>query len=274
MDASATISAIRQKIDPYIGEKLFIGLDRDGTLVPYAETPEAAKVDAELHDLIADLASTEGIYVAIVSARSMAQLHNDFTGKRLILAGNYGLEIALPGRELFIQPEALNAVPDLKKARDELASLSLSKIGAIIEDHGYSLCIHWHKVLVERRSIVHDALSSLSGSFPQLEFLRLPTSYEIKPAVPWSKGLALDYIFEQYLNELKSAHIIYAGDSPADESAFVWANNRGGLSIKVGTLEFDSCAQFHLSDLQDLRLFLRTLLQSRQDLQHQNARSV
>ena len=88
-----------------------IALDRDGTIVPYANRPEEATVDGKLRGLIADLCSGSGINVAIISARSTAQLRGDFDSLGAILAGNYGLEVLFPDGKELIQPQAVKAVP-------------------------------------------------------------------------------------------------------------------------------------------------------------------
>jgi trehalose 6-phosphate phosphatase len=260
------IDAILEALAPVLDHrKLFIGLDRDGTLVPYAQRPDQALVSKDLYDLLGDLAKQPAVRVGIVSARSVAQLRGDFDAKSLFLAGNYGMEICSPKGEFLIQPLALEAVPTLKEVRDRLAVLTPAPINAILEDHGYSLCLHWHTVNAEQRQIVHDTVAELKENFRHVHFQSLQTSYEVKPRMPWTKGSALAQIFLQEQADLANAYPIYAGDSQADEAAFAWVNSHGGTSIKVGAGEFETCSQYQLSDTSHLIALLRRILDKRRN---------
>lgn len=263
-------SAIRSGLP---AENWLIALDRDGTLVPYADRPEEARVTPDLRELIAHLAEQPGFQVAVISARSVAQLAGDFKAKRLILAGNYGVEVQFPDGRLCIQPQALDAVPALKACRDQLFVSIDKNAGAILEDHGYSLCLHWHNVPISRREELHTAVGAIEDRCPHLAFRRLQTSYEVLPDFPWNKGLALAFIDE---NLRPSAQILkppeakpvtesvyfFAGDSHADMPAFRWINEHGGISVRVGR---DEClgAQFRLNEPADLLRLLDYLCRNR-----------
>jgi trehalose 6-phosphate phosphatase len=259
------VDRILQSIEAVLQtRKLFIGLDRDGTLVPYSDRPEEARVDAELYALLSNLSKLPAVRVGIISARSIAQLRGDFDSKKLFLAGNYGLEICSPKGEFLIQPMALDAVPSLKEMRDRLASLTSPRINAVLEDHGYSLCLHWHTVAVEERDLVHQKVAELKEHFPLIETHALTTSYEFKPRMLWSKGSALRQIYMQEQADLANAYPIYAGDSEADEPAFDWVNDHGGISIKVGSGDFKTCSKYQLADTVELRKLLTRILSIRQ----------
>lgn len=210
-----------------------IALDRDGTLVPYAPRPEEAVVDDKLRALIATLCASPRAKVAVISARSAAQLKGDFDGVGAILAGNYGMEVVFPEREC-IHPGALNAVPALKTVRDDLSEQIDLEGGAILEDHGYSLCLHWHNVPPEKRDDLHATVLILADMHKDAKFRRLPTSYEVLPNMQWDKGLAFQFIAENIEQFGEDPMYFFAGDTTADSPAFVWTNERGGISIRVG----------------------------------------
>ena len=256
----SVISLVMQIIEPVFSTRnLFIGLDRDGTIVPYADRPEDATVDPELTELLAALARKPGVKVGIVSARSIAQLRGDFDSKSLFLAGNYGMEISSPQGEVFIQPFALDAVLALKNVRDRLTTMMPGDSKAILEDHGYSLCLHWHHVPEDRMPELRDTLAELKRSFGGLMFTTLPTSYEVKPLTTWNKGEALIQIFKTYHQMLNNSFVLYAGDSMADEPACAWVNNRSGISVRVGPGGFETCSKFQLRKLETMRTLLREL---------------
>lgn len=211
-----------------------IALDRDGTLVPYANRPEEAKATDKIKRLLSDLCARQGFRVAIISARSSAQLKGDFDDCGVILAGNYGMEVLLADGTECIQPYALSAVPDLKEARDELCESIDLQNGSILEDHGYSLCLHWHNVPISRRDEVHRAVLAAADRFPQLTFRKLPTSYEVLPNIPWDKGFGLSFIDSSIGGGKGERMRFFAGDTEADKPAFEYVNERGGISVRVG----------------------------------------
>jgi trehalose 6-phosphate phosphatase len=211
-----------------------IALDRDGTLVPYADRPEEAQVTPELREVLHKLAAEPGVYVAIVSARSVAQLRADFDSSKIILAGNYGVEVMLPDGRFLVQPQAVDAVPSLKAVRDDLFTRIDRRCGAILEDHGYSLCLHWHRVPLSQREQLHDAVRQVADLYPSVRFRTLPTSYEVLPDFAWDKGMALASI-DSYLET--DASFFFAGDSHADTPAFRWIDEHDGVSVRVGLPE-------------------------------------
>ena len=214
-----------------------IALDRDGTLVPIAARPEEARVGTYLHTLIQRLSNLSGVEVAIVSARSCAQLRGDFDSRHAIIAGNYGMEVLFPDGRLAIQPQALQAVPFLKMVRDELASRIDLNDGAILEDHGYSLCLHWHQVPAAKREEVHKAVSTVAGDFPLVHFRTLETSYEAVPNIAWDKGAALSFIKSNLPGAGDNYFYFYAGDTRSDAPAFDWVVRHRGISVRIGGSE-------------------------------------
>jgi trehalose 6-phosphate phosphatase len=229
------LSTVFEAIDSALQvEEWLIALDRDGTLVPYANRPEEAIVTDKTRRLIGDLCARRGIRVAIISARSSAQLRGDFDGVEAILAGNYGMEVVLADGTECIQPYALSAVPDLKEVRDELSEKLDLENGLILEDHGYSLCLHWHNVPISRREELHSAIVESADRFPQLKFRRLPTSYEVLPNIPWDKGFGLSFIDASIGGDFEGRVRFFGGDTEADSPAFEYVNDRGGISVRVG----------------------------------------
>jgi trehalose 6-phosphate phosphatase len=242
-----------------------IALDRDGTLVPYAARPEDARVDEHLTKITSALAQQPGFHIAVISARSVAQLRGDFDGQGIILAGNYGMEVRFPDGRQVVQPHALRAVPYLKLVRDQLATILDLESGVILEDHGYSLCLHWHQVPLSRRDEVHMAIQALSQDFSQVRFRALPTSYEVVPNIPWDKGLALSFLDANISTGGVEPLYFYAGDTDADVPAFEWVNERGGISVRVGGSTALG-AKFHLLHPEDLQAVLKQLANKRAEL--------
>lgn len=253
---------------------LLIGLDRDGTVVPYSERPEEAMVDAALYSLLRNLAEQPHTTICVISARSLAWLRSDFPDTKVVLAGNYGLEIEFPGGERLAHRESAALEPELSRVRDILAPLISSPYNAILEDHGLSLCLHWHTVPVEQRKYVFSVVERIStvAALHHLLCRVMPTSWEFVPKVHWHKGDALQAIDAR----LRPTHTdngseskadagrfyIFCGDTSGDEAAFRWVNDRDGISIKVGASD-DTAARFVLPTPFELRAVLEQILESR-----------
>ena len=247
---------------PYI---LFI--DRDGTLVPISSVPAEALLPQATADLVSSLAAPPQGYVVIVSARGLAGLKQEFDASKLILAGNYGLEISFPSGRQIIHPDAAAALPELA----EVSSILKQEIEAnpllLLDDHNYSLCLHYHRVPGELHDGLHANMEALANRFAKLKFRKLPTSIEVVPPVVWDKGYALDLIAEEINTEIRSGlkdntnaplNPLYMafGDSHADEPMFAWVNSKHGLSFNVGSRESSEAIAL-LDDPADLYDFLQ-----------------
>jgi trehalose 6-phosphate phosphatase len=256
------VHTIAQTIARHLGTgPLLLGLDRDGTLVPLTDRPEDARVDAELVELLRKITRLPAILLAIVSARSLAQLRSDFGAVGCVLAGNYGMEIAFTDGSSTVQPVAQACRPRLEQVRDELGWLSNTGIDAVLEDHGLSLCLHWQTVPADKRSLVHNAFDQLPGRFPDLNIRALASSYEVLPALSWDKGKALETI-NAHLGKTSQEprSFAYFGDSQADEPAFEWVNKRHGQSVRVGSQGEFTMSKMQVSDTTDVRSVLADLL--------------
>jgi trehalose-phosphatase len=240
--------------------QVLLGLDRDGTLVAIADRPEEAKMDPRVADVVHTVAQRSDVTVAIVSARSNALLQADLPFDNLIFAGNYGLEIRYPDGKENVQEAAAASIPHIHAVRERLAKFTAPGIGAILEDHGYSLCLHWHTVPAESRQSLHDTMRELPELYTDLQFRTLSTSYEVLPQMEWSKGRAMETIARQVNGDRgKIKGFIFIGDSEADEPAFAWVNSKQGVSIKVASAGGSTVSTYQVSDTQDVRRLLMSL---------------
>jgi len=243
---------------------LLIGLDRDGTLVPYAKHPKEALTPKAVNEVIHSLLQLPDVVVAVISARCCKQLVADFSdASKLILAGNYGLEIFYPGGAKFLHDSAQRAESEVEKLQERLEILTKEPIGAVIDNHVYSLCLHWKLVPLDHLDVVHDAVDQWRRRLINLKCRKMPTSYEFLPLVPWSKANALDLIARQSFSAGVKPFALFAGDSAADEPAFRWANERKGVSVRVGEVPVETSAQFQMRTSEDLLELLQAIVQKR-----------
>lgn len=216
------------------GKKLFLAFDRDGTLVPLAELPDTV-FDKKVANTLRHLSAIPGVYVGIISARSIGRLKSDLPDSRLILAGNYGLEIECPGKARFCHPQALAARGSLERAKHALLEMVPDELRTILEDHGLSLCLHFHRTPARLIDRLHGCVREVETQFTDLYFRRLPTNYEVWALTGWDKSHGLSMMLE--LSGLRPEEVMpfYAGDAVVDEPAFAWINQHQGVSILVGS---------------------------------------
>jgi trehalose 6-phosphate phosphatase len=207
-----------------------------------------------------------GVIAGIVSARSMALLRSEFDFQRLFIAGNYGLETALPKEDPTVNVLAKPVAQTLKDARNMLAPLARKEINAILEDHGYSLCVHWHTVPVESREALHHHIQAVSKEFPELHLRAQPTSYEFLPDLEWDKGQALETLNALVPQDGPRAYV-FIGDSPPDEPAFKWVNDRGGVTVRVGSGGSNTCSKFQVGDTTEIAKLIILLTEARSEKQ-------
>src|SRR5277367_971151 len=172
-------------------DRLLVALDRDGTIVPHRTDPFESKVDQELKEIIATLVKAPQIIVAIVSARAIDILEQDFDRSEVILAGVYGLEIAIPGRKLLVQEAAGNVAPDVNRLRAELIGFTAPDTGAVMEADDYSVYLSWNAVSPADREKMEKTATALIQRFPKMQLNVLRRGLEFLPRMEWDKSMAL-----------------------------------------------------------------------------------
>jgi trehalose 6-phosphate phosphatase len=238
--------------------QILLCLDFDGTLTKIVGHPEDAVLDRETRATVAELATREDITVAVVSGRTRSDLLARVDVPGLIYAGNHGLEISGPGF-VFIEPTAAACREELHALAAELTARLSGIPGVIVEDKGLTISVHDRRVSIKQldevRRLVHTTLANSKHPFQLTLGDRV---YDIRPRVPWDKGVAVAWIRKQVGRA--DALAIYLGDDATDEDAF--AGLREEITIKVGP-NGDTVAHHRLGNLIDVRKFLQWILDLR-----------
>ncbi|HMO19435.1 MAG TPA: trehalose-phosphatase [Candidatus Melainabacteria bacterium] len=232
------LDSIAQKVRS-AARKLLV-FDRDGTIVPYADHPDDAIMDEDLKASLISLASTPGIDVAILSARGIGDLERDFSnGHPVILAGNYGLEMRMPDGSEFVEDRARACRGQLSKVYEELKVLEGEAYGGILENHGLSVCLHWHRVEPDKIEAFRRHVHAVAEGACGVALKSFPTSFEFFPDFSWDKGKGLELIYKKVATDDESCLVLFCGDTDSDEPAMDFANSMGGISIRVGYSDGD-----------------------------------
>jgi trehalose 6-phosphate phosphatase len=226
----------------------------DGTLLDIAATPDAVVVDAALPVLLQDVRDALGGALALVSGRSLEQLDALFAPNSWAAAGLHGLERRDASGRIHRVAEA---DPALDEARVALADVVARAPGALLEDKGRSIAVHYRSAPalahVLRRELKAIA-ARLGEDFHVLDGRRV---LELKP-VAATKARAI----EAFLAEAPFAGRLpmFIGDDVTDLDGFAAVEAAGGVSIAVGDRVE---AMMRVASPRDVRVLLSDLAERR-----------
>jgi trehalose 6-phosphate phosphatase len=223
-------------------------LDVDGTLLEFAQRPDAVIVPADLRQLLQMVAACAGGALALVSGRPVAALDALFAPLRLPAAGQHGVE----RRDAQGVLHRLDATLDnLDHVRAELRTLAARMPGVLLEDKGMTLAVHYRQAPErepELRAAMRALLLALGDEFVLLEGKLV---LELRPTGK-DKGLAVrDFMAEP---PFRGRTPVFVGDDVTDEDGFAVVSALGGHAVKVGA--GSSLAPWRLADAPAVRLWL------------------
>lgn len=223
-------------------------LDVDGCLLDFADRPDAVAVPDSLRASLAALATRLDGALALVSGRSLATLDALFAPLRLPAAGLHGLERRTVDGQVAASP---SPAPLLEKVRNDARRIASEYPGALVEDKGPALALHWRQAPDAAEPLGRFAETVL----PWLRGYRLQPGdhvVELRPAAA-DKGDAIAAFMEEA--PFAGRRAVFAGDDLTDEHGFAVVEELGGLSVLVGGRK-GSSARHGLRDPADLRAWL------------------
>lgn len=211
--------------------RLVLLLDFDGTLAPIVDRPELAALPEPTREAILRLASTPGVEVALVSGRGLEDVRSRAGLGPLLYAGNHGMEIHGPGVDQ-VHPEAAAARPSLDEIIRELRPRLADIPGALLEDKGLTLSVHFRMVAGERVPEVERIVRVAAEARPGIRLTEGKCVLEVRPRVEWDKGRAVAFLL-RHLAPPAGAPVLYLGDDTTDEDAFRAVALYGGDGVIV-----------------------------------------
>jgi trehalose 6-phosphate phosphatase len=228
-------------------------LDLDGTLIEFAQHPNAVTVDAGLLELLQRLAVHAHGALALVSGRSIAGIDALLEPLRLPASGLHGFERrdatglyshhALPGRR---------ALADARHLMDQLI---VEDPRLMLEDKGHALALHFRQA-PELEVAVTEALEVICLTVDSgLVLQRGPLVVELTPSGVTKASAIAEFMAEP---PFRGRRPLYVGDDPSDEPAFEWINAAGGLSVAVNVTR-PTAARTTLGSVGEVRAWLSGL---------------
>lgn len=229
-------------------------LDYDGTLVPFAETSEAALPDPQVLSTLARLTGHEGNHIVILSGRDRHTLGGWLGGLDLTIVAEHGGWVRRRGATEW-QATGDPALDTWKKEIRPILELFVSRIpGSSIEEKDYSLV--WHYRRAEQESAANAArelLDTLSNTLANLNIQVLPGSCTVEVR---TTGIGKGVFYSNHLATPEARFIFAIGDDMTDEDLFA-ALPDSAFSIKVGPRM--SKARFNVRNIQEARSLLERL---------------
>lgn len=209
-------------------ERWCLFLDVDGTLIDIAPTPDAVRVAPGLPTLMMDACHALGGAFALVSGRPIATLDRLFAPRCWAAAGLHGLE----RRDATGRLHGVAAPhPLLRQVRELLAAAVADAPGALLEDKGATLAVHYRAVPArapQLRHAVQAAATRLGAAFHVLEGDHV---LEIKPAAANKADAIRAFLAEP---PFAGRRPIFIGDDVTDLDGFAAVEQAGGQSVAVG----------------------------------------
>jgi len=229
--------------------RLALFLDFDGTLVPFANTPESVIVPSELPANLAAISTRLDGALAIITGRPAAQVDGFLNSAVAAVAGEHGATMRWPDGRV----ERLD-LPDMQSELAKAQSAIEALDGVWIEQKSAGFAVHYRLAPLQRET-VKASMIGVSSKRADLHLLDGNHVFELRAAAA-NKGAGVRSFMHSppFQNRVP----VFVGDDTTDEDAFAAAQDLGGLGIKVG--EGETCARLRVADCAAVHAILRDLL--------------
>jgi trehalose 6-phosphate phosphatase len=230
---------------PPMDPRVALFLDFDGTLADIAPRPEAVVVPPGLIEVLQRLSERLQGALAVVSGRRLADLDTFLAPLKLPAAAEHGALRRLASGRLT-EPRPL----DLGHATEVAEALTRRYPRLRMERKTSSVAVHYRAQPQLAQTCV-AALAQACERTPGVELLRGKCVVELKP-LGVDKGQALACFMKE--PPFAGRRPWFAGDDLTDEPGFAWAQQAGGIAVKVG--EGPTAARHRIADPAALRAWL------------------
>jgi trehalose-phosphatase len=230
------------------------------------ERPELANLTEDVRRLLWNLARQRHFTLGIISGRALADLKDKVGISGIIYAGNHGLEIEGPGIS-FVNPVAEELRPILHTVHHLLSQALGTFKGVLVENKGLSISIHYRLAEKHRAEEIEKVVKQVVGGAEAAGQAIITSGkkvYEVRPAVTWDKGKAIELLMKMYGKSGRKSRLfpMYFGDDLTDEDGFRVIEGYGmGLSVFIGEQNQQSTARYFLNSPAEVTIFMSMLLE-------------
>ena len=234
--------------------ELVLVLDYDGTLVPFASTPELGRPDDDLLDLLHEVAQRPGTAVHVVGGRGRETLERWLGMTGVGLHAEHGVWSRSPGATNWT-----TTVTDSGEWREAVSNLfaefAADTPGSLVEEKTVGLAWYYRGTepafgIRQADQLWQRLMEILDGT--QAEVVEVSGGFEVRP-----RGINKRLVIAAALEDASpQSYIVAIGDDQTDEDMFA-ALPENGLAIRVGA--GSSIAPHRLADVAEVRAFLAEL---------------
>ena len=230
--------------------------DLDGTLVPFASSPEEARPDEGAVALVESLAALPGVSIAVVSGRPKDWLERFFPSPHVFLVAEHGAQRR--GAGAWEVASELDPAP-LAALAEDLEALAARHPGALVERKTSTVALHYRQVPRNRRGELLVETYGLIDAFvtkhPTYERLEGSAVAEVRPTSV-RKSLAVAFLREKLGADVR---LLALGDDVTDEAMFkVLGPQDEGIVVRhPATDRRPTAARWELEGTEEVRELLR-----------------
>lgn len=239
------------------GQKYWLFLDYDGTLSPFAPTPDTILPDSDLIRLMERLSRfPEILRIVILSGRRFRHIHELLPVPGVLLAGTYGIEFQTWKGEQVQLLDFEEERPFLDQLKELWKKLVADEENFYIEDKKFSLALHASRVEDNTARVVIAQAADAAHQIVDRGSFRILGGYkfiEVAPVIA-DKGQSVSTLLTRF--SWPGAKILYLGDDDKDEEAFKVILKQSGIPILVSEVDRTTLATKRLSNPAEVRGWL------------------
>ena len=244
-------------IEPLLRKRrVAVLLDYDGTLTPIVSDYRKALLGDAMRDTLRTLA--ERHTVAVISGRDLADVRRLVALDSVFYSGSHGFELSGPGDWQHVQEHAAGYLDDLAHAEQALAEALAPISGHAIERKRFSIAVHYRQVDDTHIEEVARIVDAVLEDNRRLHKGLGKKVFELKPALQWDKGRAVELLLQKLGMNRDNAVAIYIGDDITDEAAYR-VLREPNVSIVIPDADRVTAADYTLQDCDDVQRFLNWL---------------
>lgn len=241
----------------FLGQRLVVFLDYDGTLTPIVDDPNRAVLDDETRQTVRALA--QHYTVAVISGRDRSEVERLVGVETLYYAGSHGFDIGGPHGQHDAMEVGIEFVADLDRAERFLRDRLSDTQGVLIDRKRFAISVHYRHTPAADFPAVEEAVNEVTTSDKRLTKSLGKKVFQIQPQLDWNKGRAVSWLLGRLNLENSNVVPIYVGDDITDENAFRVVLESGlGVAVRDGNRP--TAANYAVSCTREVRRFLEMLI--------------
>lgn len=228
-------------------------LDYDGTLTPIVSDYRKAFLDDSMRATLRKLSGRHP--VAVISGRDLEDVRNLVDLDTIFYSGSHGFELAGPGGYAHVHEHAASYLPDLDEAEKALREGLATIPGHAVERKRFSIAVHYRQVDDSRTACVESTVNAVLDRNTRLSKGLGKKVFELKPAVDWDKGRAVELLLQTLVINDSGALAVYVGDDVTDEAVFR-VLRPPNISVVIKDSDRITAADYVLTDTGEVQRFL------------------